>query len=122
MVLCGAGLYDPQQGPVLFQTGHKGTLILQAVKKQNHSIDSQAGRLHAHRRSHQNSQLKPGWAGLVLGWVISWESPVLYRTPFQKMVQWSEDVIKADPFFGRSRVRFRVPPWGSNAIARDHLA
>ena len=26
------------------------------------------------------------------------------------MVQWSEDVIKADPFFGRSRVRFRVPP------------
>ena len=28
------------------------------------------------------------------------------------MVQWSEDVIKADPFFGRSRVRFRVPPPG----------
>ena len=28
------------------------------------------------------------------------------------MVQWSEDVIKADPFFGRSRVRFRVPPLG----------
>ena len=26
------------------------------------------------------------------------------------MVQWSEDVIIADPFFGRSRVRFRVPP------------
>ena len=25
-------------------------------------------------------------------------------------VQWSEDKIKADPFFGRSRVRFRVPP------------
>ena len=22
-----------------------------------------------------------------------------------------EDVIQADPFFGRSRVRFRVPPW-----------
>ena len=37
-------------------------------------------------------------------------------------VQWSEDVIKADPFFGRSRVRFRVPPWVSNTIARDHLA
>ena len=37
-------------------------------------------------------------------------------------VQCSEDVIKADPFFGRSRVRFRVPPWVSNAIARDHLA
>ena len=36
--------------------------------------------------------------------------------------QWSEDVIKADPFFGRSRVRFRVPPWVSNTIARDHLA
>ena len=38
------------------------------------------------------------------------------------MVQWSEDVIKAEPFFARSRVRFRVPPWGSNTIARDHLA
>ena len=38
------------------------------------------------------------------------------------VVQWSEDVIKADPFFGRSRVRFRVPPWVSNTIARDHLA
>ena len=38
------------------------------------------------------------------------------------MVQWSGDVIKADPFFGRSRVRFRVPPWVSNTIARDHLA
>ena len=37
-------------------------------------------------------------------------------------VQWSEDVIKADPFFGRSWVRFRVPPWVSNAIARNHLA
>ena len=37
-------------------------------------------------------------------------------------VQCSEDVIKADPFFGRSRVRFRVPPWVSNAIARDPLA
>ena len=39
-----------------------------------------------------------------------------------KAVQWSEDVIKADPFFGRSRVRFRVPPWVSNTIVRDHLA
>ena len=28
------------------------------------------------------------------------------------LVQWSEDVIKADPFFERSRVRFRVPPLG----------
>ena len=37
-------------------------------------------------------------------------------------VQWSEDVIKADPFFGGSRVRFRVPPWVSITIARDHLA
>ena len=37
-------------------------------------------------------------------------------------VQWSEDMIKADPFFGRSRVRFRVPPWVSSTIARDHLA
>ena len=24
-------------------------------------------------------------------------------------VQWSEDVIKGDPFLGRSRVRFRAP-------------
>ena len=39
-----------------------------------------------------------------------------------EMVQWSEDVIKADPFYGRSRVRFRVRPWVSNTIARDHLA
>ena len=38
------------------------------------------------------------------------------------LVQWSEDVIKAHPFFGRSRARFRVPPWVSNTIARDHLA
>ena len=37
-------------------------------------------------------------------------------------VRWSEDMIKADPFFGRSRVRFRVPPWVSNTTARDHLA
>ena len=37
-------------------------------------------------------------------------------------VQWSEGMIKADPFFGRSRVRFRVLPWVSNTIARDHLA
>ena len=35
-------------------------------------------------------------------------------------VQWSEDGI-ADPLFGRSRVRFRVRPWVSNTIARDHL-
>ena len=39
-------------------------------------------------------------------------------------VQWPEDVIKADPFFGRldSGVWFRVPPWVTNTIARDHLA
>ena len=37
-------------------------------------------------------------------------------------VQWSEDKIKVDPFFGRSRVRFRVPSRASNTIARDHLA
>ena len=35
---------------------------------------------------------------------------------------WSEDKIKADPFLLRSRVQFRVPPWVSNTIARDHLA
>ena len=38
-----------------------------------------------------------------------------------KLVLWSEDVVKAGPCFGRSRVRFRRPPWGSNTIARDHL-
>ena len=27
-------------------------------------------------------------------------------------------MAKADPFFGRSRARFRVPPWVSNTIAR----
>ena len=37
-------------------------------------------------------------------------------------VQWSEDMVKTDPFFGRSRARFRVRPWVSNTIARDHLA
>ena len=37
-------------------------------------------------------------------------------------VQWWADKIKADPFFGRSRARFRVPPWVSNTTARDHLA
>ena len=37
-------------------------------------------------------------------------------------VQRSEDMIKADPFFGRSWVRFHVPPWVSNTITRDHLA
>ena len=44
------------------------------------------------------------------------------RNNQKEKVQWSEDVIKADPFFRRSRVRFRVPPWVSNTIARDHLA
>ena len=39
-----------------------------------------------------------------------------------KMVQWSGDVEKADPFFGRARVRFSLPPWVSNTIARDHLS
>ena len=37
-------------------------------------------------------------------------------------VQWSEDVIKADPFCGRSWVRFRVARWVSNTVVRDHLA
>ena len=35
-----------------------------------------------------------------------------FRTFRTFYVQWSEDVIKADPFFGRSWVRFRVPPPG----------
>ena len=34
-----------------------------------------------------------------------------------QLVQWSENVIKADPFFGRSRVQFHVRPWVSNTIA-----
>ena len=49
-------------------------------------------------------------------------SHVIRCISVQWSVQWSKDVIKADPFFGRSRVRFRVPPWVSNTIARDHLA
>ena len=32
------------------------------------------------------------------------------------LVQWSEGVIKADPFFARSRARFRVPPWVSTQL------
>ena len=43
---------------------------------------------------------------------------MIYHPP----VQWLEDLIKADPFFQRSRVRFRVPPWVSKTIARDLLA
>ena len=38
----------------------------------------------------------------------------LYNVYRHTLVQWSEDVIKAEPFFGRSRVRLRVPPWVSN--------
>ena len=34
-----------------------------------------------------------------------------FCTHLMVTVQWSDDVIKADPFFGRSRVQFRVPPW-----------
>ena len=41
--------------------------------------------------------------------------------PRLHLVQWSEDVIKADPFFGRSWARFRVPPWVSKTIICDHL-
>ena len=44
------------------------------------------------------------------------------RNSKKNQVQWSEDVIKADPFLRRSRVRFRVPPWVSNTKARNHLA
>ena len=50
-------------------------------------------------------------------WRASWVGEV---RPY--MVQWSEDVIKADPFFGRSRDRVHMPPWVSNTIARDHFA
>ena len=46
-------------------------------------------------------------------WVLKW---------YYHRVQWSEDVIEADPFFRRSRARFRMPPWVSNASARDHFA
>ena len=34
----------------------------------------------------------------------------MHRLHLTTLVQWSEDVIKADPFFGRSRVRFHMPP------------
>ena len=43
---------------------------------------------------------------------------VVSITTFTTWVQWSEDVTKADPFFRRPRVRFRVPSWVSNTIAR----
>jgi hypothetical protein len=33
-------------------------------------------------RSHQNSEVKRLWAGIVLGWVTSWEVPVLHPTIF----------------------------------------
>ena len=47
---------------------------------------------------------------------------MLLNKSWAQVVQWSEDNIKADPFLGRSRVRFRVRPWVSNTVARDHLA
>lgn len=31
--------------------------------------------------------------------------------PRARSVQWSEDVVKADPFISRSRDQFSVPPW-----------
>ena len=42
------------------------------------------------------------------------------HTKANPWVQWSEDKIKADPFFGRSRVQFRVPP-GFPALRRIPL-
>ena len=45
-----------------------------------------------------------------------------YMNNVNALVQWSEDVIKGDPFFGRSRARFRLRPWVSNTIACDHIA
>ena len=46
----------------------------------------------------------------------------LLHSRMHYMVQRWEDVIKADPFFGRSRAQFRVPPLVSNTFARDRLA
>ena len=45
-------------------------------------------------------------------------APLVQRINSHGPVQWSEDVVKAasDPLFGRSPVRFRVPPWVSNTI------
>ena len=37
-------------------------------------------------------------------------------------VQWSEDVVKAEPFSGRSRAQVPLPRWLSNTMAHDHLA
>ena len=48
-------------------------------------------------------------------------NPCVVGKPHKPTVQWSEDVINADPFFGRSWVRFHVPPWVSNIMARDYL-
>ena len=54
------------------------------------------------------------WDHLETGWVHCWEQVRTGMTGHDHwtLVQWSEDVIKADPFFRRSRVRFRVPPLG----------
>ena len=48
-------------------------------------------------------------------------APGLRHWQVQWSCQWSDDVTKADLFFGRSWVRFRVPPWVSNAIAREEI-
>ena len=66
--------------------------------------------------------LHTSWFSLAASTIYMCFRSLLRLCTLLKMVQWSEDVIKADPFFGRSRVRFRVPPWVSNTVARDHLA
>jgi hypothetical protein len=65
-----AGRPGPGPGPIaLLQLVIGGVLAARPVVRSYHQ---------EHRRSHQNSQLKPAWAGLVLGWVTPWESPVTY--------------------------------------------
>lgn len=52
--------------------------------------------------------------------VASEPGPSEPGAPTQSQIQ--EKDAKADPCFGRPRVRFRVPSWGSNTDACDHAA
>ena len=67
--------------------------------------------------THNDPQAPPARAGEVWAHIAPAGVAAADRS-----VQWSEDVTKAGPFFGRSWVRFRVPPGVPNPIARDHLA
>ena len=64
--------------------------------------------------SHSASKLLPACSAFLQAHPVQWSEDVIKADPFY--------VFKADPFFRRSRVRFRVPLWISSTIARDHLA